>query len=229
MNNINKEMTIGGIVAALPEAKNIFSAFDIDFCCGGNRLLSEVIIHQNLKEEDLQDRLNAALKERKNCYEDREDDFTQMSPSVLSTYIEDKHHSYMRQTLPQISQVLETILRVHGINHRELFDVYRLFGTLKADLEQHLLKEETMLFPALSRDEINRGEVTGLTTEIIGEHVAAGDILSKLRNTTKNYTLPEDACGTYQMAYYLLEEMEKDLHQHIHLENNILLKEYDLR
>jgi regulator of cell morphogenesis and NO signaling len=152
-----------------------------------------------------------------------------MSAPILSSYIEDKHHSYLRQVLPAAAELLETILRVHGKNHRELFEVYRLFGSLKTDLEQHLLKEETMLFPALSQEDSTREDIIGLTTEIINEHVAAGDTLSELRTVTKEYAIPEDACRTYQMAYQILEEIEDDLHQHIHLENNILLKEYDIR
>lgn len=222
-------MTIGDIVAMLPESKSIFSEFGIDFCCGGNRLLSDIILNQSINETDLLKQLNMAQIERESGYRGQENNFTQMSPPDLSNYIEDKHHGYLRQVLPQTAELLGTVLRVHGKNHRELFEVYRLFGILKTDLEQHLLKEETILFPALSEINSNRDEIIELTTEIIKEHVAAGDILSKLRSITKDYSLPEDACGTFKKAYHLLEDMEQDLHQHIHLENNILLKEYDLR
>jgi regulator of cell morphogenesis and NO signaling len=152
-----------------------------------------------------------------------------MSPSVLSDYIEDTHHSYLREVMPQISDLLGTVIRVHGKNHPELFEVYRLYGALKTDLEQHLLKEETMLFPAFTASDENRGEVEKLATVIIKEHEAAGAILNELRNVTGNYRLPEDACGTFHRVYDLLQELEKDLHQHIHLENNILLKKYDDR
>jgi regulator of cell morphogenesis and NO signaling len=229
MNLIDKNMTIGSVVATLPESKSIFSEYGIDYCCGGNRKLSEVFVKQNLNENEIIDKLNAAQKNRESNYKDKENDFTKMSAPILSSYIEDKHHSYLRQVLPAAAELLETILRVHGKNHRELFEVYRLFGSLKTDLEQHLLKEETMLFPALSQEDSTREDIIGLTTEIINEHVAAGDTLSELRTVTKEYAIPEDACRTYQMAYQILEEIEDDLHQHIHLENNILLKEYDIR
>ena len=96
-------------------------------------------------------------------------------------------------------------------------------------MEQHLLKEETMLFPVLSSEDEEKEEIIKLSNIIIGEHVAAGEILSELRSITNDYTLPVDACGTYHKAYEMLEELEADLHQHIHLENNILLKEYDQR
>jgi regulator of cell morphogenesis and NO signaling len=178
-------------------------------------------------EKGIYEALQSAQEKRSNSYKDN--NFTEMSPSVLTNYIEDTHHSYLRQTLPDIAELLATILRVHGKNHKELFEVYRLFGALKSDLEQHLLKEETMLFPELGEQERKQDEILALATDIIKEHEAAGEILSELRRITTDYSVPADACGTFQRTYVMLEELEKDLHQHIHLENNILLKEYDKR
>lgn len=228
MNLRDTNVTIGSVVAALPQAKIIFREYGIDYCCGGNRLLKDVIHQQNLSEAVVMNKLEQAQHDRQEQYK-ATNDFTAMTANVLTDYIEDKHHSYMREVLPIGSELLGTILRVHGKNHPELFEVYRLFGTLRTDLEQHLLKEETMLFPALSQPDSEHNEIVRLTTDIIHEHVAAGAILEELRKVTKDYTLPEDACGTYVKAYEMLKNIEEDLHQHIHLENNILLKDFDLR
>ncbi len=227
INFEDKNVTIGGVVAELATASQIFSEYGIDFCCGGHRKLSDVIKEQNVNEEGLYEALRFAQEERSDSYSGN--NFTDMSHAVLTDYIEDTHHSYLRKALPDTTELLSTILRVHGKNHKELFDVYRLFGALKTDLEQHLLKEETILFPALAQVDGDQDEILGLATEIIREHEAAGDILGELRRMTNDYKLPEDACGTYHKAYEMLEDLEKDLHQHIHLENNILLKEYDRR
>jgi regulator of cell morphogenesis and NO signaling len=227
INLMDKNATIGGVVADLPEASQVFGEFGIDFCCGGHRKLYDVIREQGVDEKGIYEALQSAQEKRSSRYKDN--NFTDMSPSVLSSYIEDTHHSYLRQVLPEIAELLATILRVHGKNHKELFEVYRLYGTLKTDLEQHLLKEETMLFPELSEVEGNQEEILALATDIIREHEAAGEILSALRRITNDYQVPADACGTFQRTYVMLEELEKDLHQHIHLENNILLKEYDKR
>lgn len=224
MNNIKQDATIGEVVVLIPEATQIFSEFGIDFCCGGHRLLSQVMKDQGIDERVVYDRLQDAVEKRKSSYDDK--NYTSMSPAVLSAYIEDTHHGYLRKVLPEAAELLNTVLRVHGKNHRELFDLYRLFGQLKTDLEQHLLKEETILFPILDNAKDNRSEVISVTDEIINEHEAAGEILRELREVSNNYTLPEGACKTYEKTYSLLEEIEKDLHQHIHLENNILLKEY---
>jgi regulator of cell morphogenesis and NO signaling len=228
INILDKSITIGEVAAQLPEASKIFDEYGIDYCCGGNRRLYDVITAQAVSEEEITGRLNDAIDRRKEGYSGRSD-FTGMEAGELSTYIEDIHHGYLRQALPETAEILAVTLRAHGANHPELYKVYKLFGTLKTDLEQHLLKEETMLFPALT-DEDTPDEIRiSLAKDIIGEHEAAGEILSELRRITKDYKIPADACPTFAKAYELLEGIEKDLHQHIHLENNILLKEYDER
>ncbi|HEX3023269.1 MAG TPA: iron-sulfur cluster repair di-iron protein [Lachnospiraceae bacterium] len=222
-NEINQ--TIGEIVVSNPEAIQIFKEYSIDYCCGGNRLLIDVMKEQGLGEELLV-RLEQARERRKDSYQ--VDRFDSMSPAVLSTYIEDTHHAFLRRSLPETADLLATILRVHGKNHMELFDVYRLFGQMKTDLEQHLMKEETMIFPEIS-EKSTKSEWIALMEEILREHEAVGDILRKLREVTDNYSIPEGVCNTFRQTYVNLEEIEKDLHQHIHLENNILFSEYRLK
>lgn len=227
MNVRDNNITIGSVVAELPRASKIFGGYGIDFCCGGHRNLSVVIKEQGISEESIYQALEEAQKEREESYKDIS--FNSMSPTTLSTYIEDRHHNYLREILPEIAELLSTILRVHGNKHTELFEVYRLYGMLKADLEQHLLREETMLFPSFENEAVNQNEIAKQSAIIIGEHEAAGEVLEKLRHATKHYHIPEDVCGTFRKTYELLEELEMDLHEHIHLENNILLKNYDPR
>ncbi|MDF2511841.1 MAG: hypothetical protein K0S04_1707 [Herbinix sp.] len=227
MNFRDHNITIGSVVAELPRASKIFGGYGIDFCCGGHRNLSAVIKEQGISEEAIYLALEEAQKEREETYKDIS--FNTMSPTVLSTYIEDRHHNYLRETLPEIAELLATILRVHGNKHTELFEVYRLYGMLKSDLEQHLLREETMLFPSFEDEAANQKQIAEQSAIIITEHEAAGEVLEKLRHATKHYQIPEGVCGTYRKTFELLEELEMDLHEHIHLENNILLKNYDTR
>jgi regulator of cell morphogenesis and NO signaling len=227
MNIRNQETTIGAIVAELPKASEIFGKYGIDFCCGGHRRLTEVMGQQGLDQEKIYQELQTLKEDRESSYAGSK--FAEMSVEALTDYIEDTHHSYLREALPDIADLLSTILRVHGMNHKELFEVYKIFGTLKTDLEQHLLKEEAMLFPTMEEGTGKEAEIKELATEIIREHEGAGALLERLRAITKDYQVPADACGTFAKTYAMLEELEKDLHQHIHLENNILLKEYDFR
>ncbi|MBB2183160.1 iron-sulfur cluster repair di-iron protein [Lachnospiraceae bacterium MD1] len=227
INVMDKTLSIGEVVAELPNANRVFAEYGIDFCCGGHRKLYDVIQEQKLDETNIYEALKNVQEERINSYQG--ENFGDMSATALTDYIEDTHHSYTRKALPEIAELLNTIARVHGKNHEELFEVYRLFGMLKSDLEQHLIKEETILFPDFENEEVNKAEIQRVSDEIIQEHEAAGEILTKLRTITNQFRAPEDGCGTYRLVYQLLEELETDLHQHIHLENNILLKEYDKR
>ena len=213
----DKNVTIGEVVVELPKASGVLKEFGIDFCCGGYRNLSKVVKEQGIDSEKLYQQLDELYEQRKSLYQ------LGGNPEQMS---EDTHHTYMRQTLPEISELLSVLLRVHGRNHSELFEVYKVFTQLKGELEQHLLKEETMLFPDLKEKEEYEPAFFELAQSIITEHEAAGRLLEELRRLTKNYTVPNDACQTYERTYHLLEEMEGDLHQHIHLENNILLKDY---
>lgn len=229
MNVKDKSNTIGAVVAELPKSMEIFKEYGIDYCCGGHRLLTDVIKEQNIARDEIYTKLQQAEEDRRNRYASHENNFKEMSPEVLSAYIEDTHHGYLRKSLPETAELLGVVLRAHGKNHKELFEVYRLFGKLKADLEQHLLKEETLVFPIVGEAENNLKEIKALTFEIIAEHEAAGEMLRELRIITKDYQLPEDACETFAKAYEKLEEIEEDLHQHIHLENNILFVQYSDR
>lgn len=224
-----KNVTVGDIVAELPHAAKVFKKFGIDYCCGGRRLLDDVIKELSIDREELLNSLKQLENERISSYNNSGNNFNEMNPSSLSAYIEDTHHKYLRSALPEINEILATVLRAHGNNHKELFEVYSLFGRLKTELEIHLLKEELNLFPAFSGDSVsaeNKKAITELSKEIVSEHETAGEILSRLRSITNNYSVPDDACATFSKAYSMLEELENDLHQHIHLENNILLKEY---
>jgi regulator of cell morphogenesis and NO signaling len=137
------------------------------------------------------------------------------------------HNSFTTRILPEISEFATKILRVHGSNHKELFRIHKLFHSLKMDLEQHLIKEEEILFPLIKEYDINPSDqllakIQDTVRETEEEHTAAGDILKELREITNDYNLPVDACGSYRLTYEKLTELESDLFQHIHLENNIL-------
>ena len=116
------------------------------------------------------------------------------------------------------------VLGVHGAQHPELFQVFKMFGKLKTDLEQHLIKEETMLFPRIT--ELNKAaDLSKLAEEIKEEHETAGDLMEDIRKVNDDYTLPGDACASFKKLYSDLQAAEDDIHEHIHLENNILLKD----
>lgn len=232
MSKFQTSQRIGDIVATLPKASEVFKIYQIDFCCGGNRPLSEAI-------EELQLEADEVLNKLEEAYEDTiqsksQTDFIKLSSAELIDYIINTHHAYLKSSLPQISEYTTQILRVHGSNHSELFTIHKLFHNLKTELEQHLIKEEEILFPLIKEYEKNATselltKVHSVMKETEEEHEGAGDILKELRKITNDYSKPEDGCGTYCLTYDKLQEMEGDLFQHIHLENNILFQRLEAK
>ncbi|GAE86743.1 iron-sulfur cluster repair di-iron protein [Acetivibrio straminisolvens] len=230
MNTFNRSQSIGEIVSIMPKASEVFKEFNIDFCCGGHRSLSEVIKAENIDEQQLLRRLEAAYEESKNI--SNQTNFMEMPSTKLIDYIVSTHHVLLRRILPELSELTTKILRVHGSNHPNLFRVHKLFHSLKTELEQHLIKEEEILFPVIkefdskpSNELLNR--ISAVMKETEDEHDAAGDILKELRKTTNDYSVPNDGCNTYCRAFDKLQELEADLFQHIHLENNILFRRFN--
>ena len=231
MNNKFKiEDAIGQIVAAFPGASEIFYKYNVDFCCGGDRPLSQAISSQSLDGKRIIEELNTKYQ---GFAENNEKftDWAKESPSKLIEYVVNNHHAYLNVELPKISKLLLKILSVHGKNHEELFKVHRLFNNLRTELEEHLVKEEEFLFPLIiqyekGKDKKVRSSALKLISELEQEHSGAGDIIKELREITDHYTTPKDGCGTFELAYKNLLELEVDLFQHIHLENNILFENF---
>lgn len=224
------EDAIGQIVAAFPGASEVFYKYNIDFCCGGDRPLSLAISTQGLEEKAIIEELNTKYQ----GFEENNEKFTDWakeSPSKLIEYVVNNHHAYLNVELPKISKLLLKILGVHGKHHGELFKVHRLFNNLRTELEEHLVKEEEFLFPLIiqyekGKDEKVRSAALKLIDEIEQEHTGAGDIIKELREITDHYSTPKDGCGTFDLTYKKLLELEVDLFQHIHLENNILFNNF---
>lgn len=227
-NNFKVSDKIGDIVTVFPGASNLFLEHRIDFCCGGNRPLIEAIKEKNLDEN----KILTLLNERYNEFQEKNEKFTDWAkeqPSKLIDYIVGKHHAYLNEELPKISELTLKILKVHGKNHEELFKIHKLFNTLRIELEEHLVKEEDVLFPAIKeyeaeKNSYNKEKMINLINELEKEHTGAGDIIKELREVAGHYIAPKGACRTFELTYRKLRELEEDTFQHIHLENNILFK-----
>ena len=217
MDDFSKTQTTGSIVTSFPKTAEILKRHKIDFCCGGDRSLEEAA--DPITAEIVLKELNDAILQTK----DRDAtirDLSSLSKIELIEHIQSTHHTYMKKALPELDEYITRVLKAHGINHRELFTVHKLYNSLRTEIEQHLLKEEELLFPSIKAD-IHDSDILH---EITKEHEAAGDILKELRKRTNDYSVPPDGCKTYKIAYEKLEEMENDLFMHIHTENNILFK-----
>lgn len=231
MSHFQVSQSLGEIVAAMPMAAEIFKKNKIDFCCGGHQALSEALHELDLDEKTVLKKLDAAYEQTLKLT--NQVDYRNMATADLVDYIVNKHHVYVKKAMPEISELATTILRVHGPNHVDLFQVHKLYHSLKTDLDQHLIKEEGILFPMIkayidtpSGERLDK--IRAQVAETEDEHVEAGNILKELRHVTDDYIVPADGCTTYGKTYKKLQEFEADLFQHIHLENNILFKQIGL-
>jgi len=223
---------IGDIVARFPKAGEILTGYGIDFCCGGHRPLSEALKESGLDEKEVLDRLEKG-------YQDTvgqavtDIDWRQAPTAGLINHIINTHHVFLRLELPKLSDLTTTILRVHGAGHGDVLSrVHRLFHNLKLDIDQHLIKEEEIVFPLLREYAENPGQaqlekIVDLNNGLIEVHEGAGVILKELRKVTDQYTVPADGCPTYEMTFSKLEGLESNLFQHIHLENNLLFPRFE--
>lgn len=226
----NSNMTVRDIVLEQPQATRVFEKLKIDYCCGGGKPLIEACAAAGVKVEDVEMLLQTA---EQSGSKDETVDLQQTSLSDLIQHILDKHHVFTKDEMSRLTALVEEVVGAHGQNHPELSELRGLFQSLCADLGAHMLKEERILFPYIiavenslqgkqSRPFAPFGTVGNPIRMMTMEHDTAGDILRKLRAVSSDYTIPADACISYQTLYQALEAFEQDLHQHIHLENNIL-------
>jgi regulator of cell morphogenesis and NO signaling len=219
--------TVRELVLENPAAARVFEKLGIDYCCGGNKPLVEACNAAKLPVDDVVAALDKAEPVR------AERDWREASLSELAQYIVDKHHAFTREEINRLEQLILKVVGVHGTNHPELLRVRTVFRELAQELTMHMMKEEHMLFPYIAEmeTEVSRkrpvppamfGTVQNPVRMMMMEHDSAGENLHGIREATHGYALPADACASYKTLYQALEAFEADLHQHIHLENNIL-------
>lgn len=234
MNEI-KEKTIGQMVADNYRTAQIFKAHKIDFCCNGNRTLSEAAAKKGIQVETLLKELEAVPTTGQTDLPD----FKTWPLDLLIDYIEKKHHRYVENQIPVLKQYLSKLCKVHGERHPELFEIFEHFDASAGELAMHMKKEELVLFPYIKKmvnnPETNEaieaphfGTVRNPIQMMMEEHDNEGERFRQIAELSHDYTPPADACNTYRVAFALLQEFEDDLHRHIHLENNILFPKAEL-
>jgi len=222
--------TVRELAIENPSATRVFEKLKIDYCCGGNRPLRDACGEKGL---DLDEVLQLLQQAGQAGVEPESSNADSLPLASLINLIIEKHHVFTRSELERLTALLEKVCSAHGRNHPELLDIRAQFQTLRVELEPHMLKEERILFPYITRLETAIaeqrpapfapfGNVQNPIAVMMREHDAAGEILRAIRELSKDFATPGDGCISYRTLYAALEELEADLHQHIHLENNIL-------
>jgi regulator of cell morphogenesis and NO signaling len=228
--NVDLNSTVRDLAVENPAATRVFEKFGIDYCCGGGKSLREACTAGNIEPDKVVELLQAS-EQGKNTNGNK--DWKSELLSDLIDHIVETHHAYTREELQRLEPLLAKVCSVHGQRHPELAKIKQLFAGLSQELTMHMMKEEQVLFPYISRMEeavLERrpimppmfGTVQNPVQMMIQEHDDAGQALHEMRELSAGYTPPQDACISFQTLYRTLDEFERDLHQHIHLENNIL-------
>jgi regulator of cell morphogenesis and NO signaling len=225
----SRDTKVSEIALSNPGARHTLEDAGIDYCCGGGKSLEDACLHAKVPAAEIlqQLRLNGERVEPGEAH------WTSAPLTELTKHIRERHHNYVRAAIPRLRGLLAKVREKHGGNHRELSEIAELFEDLSREMLMHMQKEEQILFPFI--DSLQRAASDGEVVEppffrtvrnpiysMMKEHDSSGERMRQIRAASNGFESPADACASYQAVYQGLEEFEKELHLHVHLENNIL-------
>jgi regulator of cell morphogenesis and NO signaling len=226
----SSNVTVAELVANDYRTAEIFKKHGIDFCCGGKKTIEKVCEEKNIDSTKLFDEIFALQNQPK----DEQHNFNNWGLAFLADYIVNVHHTYINNSVNLITEFAQKVARVHGDHNPETRDIAKLWDDVVAELTVHMKKEELLLFPYIKNlERYVKGDLENLPQTHFGtvknpirmmehEHDLAGTLMKTIAELSNNFTPPAHACNTYRVLYAKLNEFQNDLHQHIHLENNIL-------
>lgn len=216
---VNTRATLADLVLEDSRRVRVLESLSLDYCCNGHRSLDEAVAAAGLVLGEVADALDLP-------------DATPAAPptapgaaATLAHDIVDTHHAWMWEEMPRLLALVEKVARVHGDAHPELADVLEVYRAALTELEPHMTTEERVVFPAISRMEKGQpptGPLRDQIEQLRDEHQVVGVLFARLKELTDDWAVPEGACGSYRMMLDGLATMQRDLHEHIHKENNVL-------
>ena len=231
MTTISSTTKVRDVALELPQSTRLFEKFKIDYCCGGDRPLAAACASAGVDVQNLLELIEQV--KQTSAAENGNPDLQKATATELIGHILDKHHVFTKEEMARLEPLADKVVSAHGANHSELLALRDLMRQLFEDLRPHMFKEEQILFPFIIALENAReqdrsapfapfGTVNNPVRMMLMEHDTAGDLLREMRKLSSDYAVPPDACISFRTFYEALAAFEQDLHQHIHLENNLL-------
>ncbi len=227
---VSAKRTIGDIVASDYRTASVFKSYGIDFCCKGHRTLHEACSSEGV---DIEEVISSLKDVQSKASVRKMEDWTSWPLDLLIDLIQKRHHSYVQKSITELRPLLDKVVKKHGEDHPELFEIEALFLEGVGELTVHMKKEELLLFPfILKMVAAERGDrsvpapnfesLKSPVTLMMEEHENEGERFRRISDLSHGFNPPRTACSSFMAAYALLHEFEEDLHLHIHIENNIL-------
>ncbi len=227
--NFSTETRVNEIALSNPGARRILEDAGVDYCCGGGKSLQDACLHAGVTADEIL----KLLRQNRELIGPGDSEWTSAPLADLTRHIRERHHQYVRDSIPRVLALLAKIREKHGPKHREIEEIEKVFADVAREMLMHMQKEEQILFPyidALERSANGDGSVEPPFFQTVRnpihammkEHDSAGELVRKIRKASNEYQAPADACTSYQATYQELRQFEEDLHLHVHLENNIL-------
>lgn len=226
--HIETQDKLKDLALTMPGSTRVFEKFGIDYCCGGGRSLAEACASARVETQFI-----VAELERLEPASSLALNWAEAPLAQLIEHILDQHHVFTRAELTRLETLFVKVCAKHGEHHPVLPMAETLLHELRDELLPHMQKEERVLFPYVKQmEEAGQagrllplapfGTVQNPVRMMMREHDTAGEMLREMRRLTKKFALPEEACASWRALYQGLQELEADLHEHIHLENNVV-------
>ncbi|MBP1038155.1 iron-sulfur cluster repair protein YtfE [Serratia fonticola] len=210
-----RNQSLGALAIAIPRASKLFRDYDLDFCCGGKQTLERAASRKELDLDKLESELVALAADPVDTRDWR------LAPlAEIIDYILPRFHQRHREQLSELVLMAEKVERVHGDKPTCPRGLAKQLNLIRLDLENHMMKEEQILFPLIKQG--MGQQAAGPISVMEHEHDEAGEQLEVVKFLTNNVTPPEGACNTWQVLYNGINTFISDLMEHIHLENNLL-------
>lgn len=220
---ITNESIVAEIVTDIPLSADIFRKYGIDFCCGGNISINEAVKNKKVDAETLIDEINELPNHDQGNINVKYLD----APSLIQ-YIQSRYHETIREEFKNLSPYVTKVAKVHGPNHPFLIQLQDLYRQYRDGMLEHMAQEDEHDFPALIK--LSRGEQVDHSSDIIqnlvDDHTQTGQLLEDMRELTNQYQPPSEACQTWRLVYHRLENLERETHEHVHLENHVLFNKF---
>lgn len=212
--------SLGEVVRDLPAAAAVFERIGLEFCCGGDRTLDEACRERNLDTDTVLVMLDALPEPGA---DESGHDLTRASIGEICDHIVAEHHERFRDESAKLAEIVETVVRVHGPDQPELADLEHRFTRLRTDMLAHAAREEAELFPGATEASANGTTLDpAILAELEDDHRGTGEELAAIREICNDFDLDRAFCGTHRLMLMNLRDLERDTHQHVHEENNIL-------